>query len=201
MTSALVTAEVVSLRSSSSAFVTAIPTNDNLLSRWQRCAALSVTAIRIPIAVAALVFLVIDVAAIAALLFVAFAVVDLFDGIAARRVACDTAIRRSVDVLIDRTAIHSAALLCVMHFDVGLLVWIPFLLRDILQAIYSLRLLRAKSVVVVGPHWHMLYGIAMLVWGLSFMHAGQPDSVMTFVAAAASILTFADYVRRCKAIA
>ena len=161
-------------------------------------AARSVTLVRVPIAIAGLVALVGGRGVLAVAAFSLFAAIDVFDGVAARKVGVDTAARRAGDVLLDRAAIHAAALTCCMLFSSGWAVWLLLLSRDVMQAVVSLRFTLRNRMVVVGAHWHMCYGLVMLLWGSVFILQEQPNLVLTVLAGLVSMATFWDYRRRCN---
>lgn len=136
----------------------------------------------------------------AVLAFTVFAVVDVFDGVAARRAGCDTAARRLGDVVIDRLAIHAAALTCCLVYETGWFLWILLLSRDVLQGGLSMRFVNRTRTVVIGAYWHMLYGLAMLVWGTAFIINGAPVVSLSVATLMVSVATFADYHLRCAAL-
>ena len=157
----------------------------------------SVTLVRIPIAVVGVISILHGekLAAIGA--FTLFAILDVFDGVAARRVGCDTAARRSGDVVLDRVSIHVAALTVCGVTSVGWISWICLLSRDLVQMILSTRFTLRTRTVIIGAHWHMSYGVSMLVWGSTFIAVGYPPLWLTIAVAAVSGATFFDYARRC----
>jgi phosphatidylglycerophosphate synthase len=130
-------------------------------------------------------------------MFSLFAAIDVLDGVAARKAGCDTAARRVGDVLLDRVAIHLAALACCLVHDVGWPVWGLLLGRDVVQAALSVRYVMRTRTVVIGAHWHMAYGASMLLWGAGFIVAGTPILALTLLAVLVSAATFVDYVKRC----
>jgi phosphatidylglycerophosphate synthase len=164
------------------------------VSAW---VARSVTLVRIPLAAAGVFALLQgeELAAIAA--FVLFAVIDLFDGVAARRAGCDTAARRAGDVLLDRISIHVAAMVICSLTGVGWIPWLCLLSRDFVQATMSSRLAMRTHTVIIGAHWHMAYGLSMLLWGSVFIAVGYPPLWLTILTGAISAVTFIDYARRC----
>jgi phosphatidylglycerophosphate synthase len=156
----------------------------------------TVTFVRIPIAAAGILAIMHGDKLAAILAFALFAIVDLFDGVAARRVGCDTATRRAGDVLLDRTAIHLAAIAVCAVNGVGWLPWLCLLSRDVVQAVLSAKLAARTHAVIVGAHWHMSYGLSMLVWGSVFIAIGYPPLWLTILTGIVSIVTFGDYARR-----
>lgn len=178
----------------SSPFVEAKPTA-HPLTAW---AARTVTLVRVPIAALGVGAVLSGQRLAAVLLFTLFAAIDLADGVAARQAGVDTAARRAGDVILDRVAIHTAAFSCCMVYSAGFLVWAILLSRDVIQAVTSARFVARTGVLVVGAHWHMSYGLSMLLWGSGFIITGSPIPVLTLIAAAVSVVTFADYMHRCR---
>jgi phosphatidylglycerophosphate synthase len=163
-------------------------------------AAMAVTAIRLPIGAFGIWMITASQPITAAISFTLVAIVDLLDGIAARAVGKDTAARRISDVVLDRVLIHGAALAACAAYDSGWMLWAPLLARDAAQGILSLTRVVQHGVVVVGAHWHMSYGLAMLAWGCEFILSGQPNSALTFATYAISAATLIDYERGLRAI-
>lgn len=71
-----------------------------------------------------------------------FATVDLFDGVISRRRGEETAARRTLDVIVDRTAIHSAVVVMTIINDFGWALPLLLVSRDMVQAAYSANLVR-----------------------------------------------------------
>lgn len=188
---------VVSLRLPANAPFVAPTAPPNSRAAW---AARSVTIVRIPIAGLGLIALLRHASVIAIAAFAVFAIVDVFDGIAARKVGCDTAARRTGDVVLDRFAIHAAALAACYVAGVGWAAWLCLLSRDLIQATMSVRLSRRTRTVIIGAHWHMSYGLSMLVWGSTFIALGYPPLWLTILTGMISVITFYDYARRCAEI-
>jgi len=95
-------------------------------------------------------------------------------------------------------AIHAAALACCATFHNGWIAWSLLLGRDLAQLAYSSWLFRRHRVVVIGPHWHMSYGLSVLAWGALFILQGSPSPAATAFVVGVSALTLADYIRRCQ---
>lgn len=185
---------VASLRSPDSApvWATARHISAGRLSR-------ALTTSRIPIGLAGIGFLYRGNESLAVLLFAIFATIDYFDGAAARAQNSETASRRILDVLIDRAFIHAAISICAFQYgSVGLTLVLILLGRDVLQAAFSTSLALKYRIVVVGPKWHMSYGLSMLIWGSKVVLFGSPDPLLTVVALAVSAATLVDYIYRCK---
>ena len=70
--------------------------------------------------------------------------------------------------------------------------------RDVVQLVVSTRYVNRTNTVVIGAHWHMSYGLAMLAWGSIFILNGHPPVWATTITAAVSVATFADYTNRCR---
>jgi phosphatidylglycerophosphate synthase len=100
--------------------------------------------------------------------------------------------------VLDRLAIHAAGLTCCAVYGTGWSVWGLLLSRDVLQTFLSIQFVKRTRTVVIGAHWHMLYGIAMLIWGSAFIFEGSPVLACSVIATLISIATFADYYRRCR---
>lgn len=187
-------AQVVSLRVPSGRV-----TPEALVSKPSRVSwGVVVTALRAPVAVLGVWAIWMGFEPLAILAFTIFAGVDLFDGVLARRRGEETAFRRSLDVVIDRIAIHLAIAAMVIVNGFGWALPVVLLARDLSQAAFSAVVLRRYGVVVVGPHSHMLYGISMLVWGsLSFsMH--RIDPFVTAGMLVLSTLILVDYFRKSR---
>lgn len=167
-------------------------------SRLTRLAALSVTLIRVPIILFGIVALASGWKLAACLSFILFALLDYFDGVAARQVGQDTATRRLGDVLLDRISIHVVIMMTCLHYDSGWLVWGILLLRDLLQGAFSSYLLAKHHVMFIGAYWHMLYGVAILVWECVFLMNGATSSSLSVATVGIVFATGADYVRRCS---
>ena len=155
--------------------------------------ALSLTLLRVPVGALAVWLLTQRHPIVAVALFVAVAVLDVFDGVAARAVGKDQAARRISDVLIDRVLIHAAALGACVIYNGGWMVWLLLLARDLAQAAFSWSRFTRHSTVVIGAHWHMSYGLSMLVWGSWFVIAGSPNWLLSVITLSISVATFIDY--------
>ena len=134
--------------------------------------ALSVTLVRIPIILFGIVALTSGWMWLACLSFTMFALLDYFDGVAARRTGQDTALRRIGDVLLDRVSIHVVILLTCLHYNKGWVVWSLLLARDLTQGAFSSCLLAKYRVLIIGAYWHMSYGVAILMWECTFLTSG-----------------------------
>ena len=166
-------------------------------SRLTRLATLSVTLIRVPIILFGIIALAVGWMVAACLSFVLFALLDYFDGVAARQVGQDTAIRRLGDVLLDRISIHVVIMMTCLHYDSGWLVWGILLLRDLLQGAFSSYLLAKHRALVIGAYWHMLYGVAILVWECVFAINETTPLSLSICVVALALAIGADYVARC----
>lgn len=175
-----------------SAFLPECLINVEPAKQW---AAYLVTALRIPLAIVGVTWVLAGQAALAMAAFLAFAILDVFDGIAARSVGGDTANRRIADVIVDRLAIHAAFLAACLVMGGAWLLWTILLLRDVAQGCYSLRFVRRTGTVVIGAYWHMSYGVMMLLTvGFLVISQGIPTA-LAIAACAVSIATCLDYLR------
>lgn len=166
-------------------------------SQLARMAALSVTLVRIPIILFGIAALNMGWQLMACTSFVAFALLDYFDGVAARKVGEDTASRRLGDVLLDRVSIHTVILLTCLYYGGGWAAWSVLLLRDLLQGGFSSYLLAKYRVIIIGAYWHMSYGIAILIWECAYVMMGSVSQALTVCTAAIVYATGVDYVARC----
>ena len=166
-------------------------------SQLARMAALSVTLVRIPIILFGIAALNMGWQLMACTSFVAFALLDYFDGVAARKVGEDTASRRLGDVLLDRISIHTVILLTCLYYGGGWAAWSVLLLRDLLQGGFSSYLLAKYRVIIIGAYWHMSYGIAILIWECAYVMTGSVSQALTVCTAAIVYATGADYIARC----
>lgn len=162
-----------------------------------KMATLSVTLIRIPIIIFGVIAMVSDWMMIACLSFIIFAVLDYFDGVAARRVGQDTAVRRIGDVLLDRVSIHVVILITCLNYDRGWVVWGLLLSRDLVQGVFSSFLLAKYQMLVIGAYWHMSYGVAILVWECMFLVSGFASNSLSVCVIGIVVATGVDYMRRC----
>lgn len=161
--------------------------------RMLHAAVVSITVIRVPIALVGLISIALSMPLPAVASFMLFALLDLIDGMAARRIGIDTALRRIGDVLIDRVTIHLAALIVCTVFDSGWTIWATLLIRDVIQGVCSSVVAIRRRIIVVGATWHMAYGLAVLAWGCAFVLTGHSDEYMSIVVIAVAFATFLDY--------
>lgn len=162
--------------------------------------ALLITAVRVPIALLGVFLAATGDGLLAMVMFTLFAFLDVIDGIAARSVGADTASRRIADVVIDRLAIHAAFVAACYATGSSWQAWSLLLVRDVVQGIFSLCYIHRTGIVVIGAHWHMSYGLAMLgTVGCILLLGGLPSFAFV-LAAAVSIATLLDYFRGSLAI-
>jgi phosphatidylglycerophosphate synthase len=138
----------------------------------------AVTIVRLPLAALGIALMAGRHEAAAIGCFVAFALIDIVDGQLARRAGKETALRRVLDVVIDRVAIQGAVLVASLLYGLPLWFFGALLIRDLIQAKFSADIIVRDSVVFVGPSWHMAYGLSVLTWGLSVMISGGDLSLL-----------------------
>lgn len=190
--------EVVSLRNAKHGiYANSLPGDNASPGQLAKLAVASITLVRIPMIIAGIVALVLHWWLVACTFFITFAVTDYFDGVAARAVGQDTALRRIGDALIDRVSIHVTLLVTCAMFDAGWLPWSLLLLRDLAQGAYSAYNIKNHHIVVVGAHWHMSYGIGVLVWECMFVATGAVSPFLSVVVLVVALAICVDYVVRC----
>lgn len=163
-------------------------------------AASVVTILRAPIATLGIIQIFQGATGLAIAAFTVFAFVDILDGSISRYRGEETAVRRILDVLIDRVSIHAAAIALSIVHDLGWVLPAAIILRDLVQASYSARLIKKHRRVVVGPHSHMAYGLTMLAWGCSTLLTGEVSVPTTVVMFLVSAVVLVDYIRRCEVL-
>lgn len=157
---------------------------------------LSATLVRIPMAALLTVTIVADSVGLSWALIVLYVLTDIADGQIARTFDCDDALRRAVDVIIDRVSIHVFLLACCLMLGTGWIVFAGLLLRDLAHGLYSARLLQARNLVVVGAKWHSIYGLsiaAYVAYAISVESIRTAAEVVVILIGAAVLV---DYVRR-----
>lgn len=162
---------------------------------------LAATLLRVPLAAIGIAALLLDWRYVAVGAFALFAAADYADGVVARKRGADDAARRVLDVVVDRVAIHSAALACVHFYGVDLLLVLMLMARDIVQGGYSAFRLIADHLVFIGPRWHMGYGLAFLAWGSWIVITGEVNRELTVILLAVSVATFIDFVIKTRSVA
>lgn len=189
---------VTSLRKPSHGlYASTVPSDRTSPKQLLKLVALSVTLVRIPIILFGIVALTSGWMWLACLSFTMFALLDYFDGVAARRTGQDTALRRIGDVLLDRVSIHVVILLTCLHYNKGWVVWSLLLARDLTQGAFSSCLLAKYRVLIIGAYWHMSYGVAILIWECTFLTSGVVSGSLSACIVGIVAATGADYMRRC----
>lgn len=189
---------VASLRKPSHGlYASTVPSDRTSPKQLLKLAALSVTLVRIPIILFGVVALTSDWMLLACLSFTMFALLDYFDGVAARRTNQDTALRRIGDVMLDRVSIHIVILLTCLYYNKGWMVWSLLLARDLTQGAFSSCLLAKYRVLIIGAYWHMSYGVAILIWECTFLTSGIVSGYLSACTVIIVAATGADYARRC----
>lgn len=158
-------------------------------------AALAITVVRIPIAMAGVALVARGIPTWALAAFVLFALLDVVDGVAARSVGVDTANRRIADVLIDRVAIHAAFWASCYATGHGWQLWFVLLLRDVLQGVFNINFIARTKLIVIGAYWHMAYGFAMLLTVACLLLLGDVPVAGVVLAWTVAAATLIDYIR------
>jgi phosphatidylglycerophosphate synthase len=162
--------------------------------------ALLVTVGRAPLAGVGIVFMLASQPVSALACFVLFAAIDLADGHIARLRGEETGVRRVSDVLIDRVAIHLVILILASSLSYGYVLFATFVLRDLIQGVYSGAFTIRYRTVLVGPRWHMSYGLIMLSWVAFVLLDSDWSRVLTVAAWTISTAAFVDFIVRSRRI-
>lgn len=124
--------------------------------------AVLITAVRLPLGLAGVGAVVAGAPRAALALFGLFAVIDLFDGVIARKLGTETGFRRILDVVVDRIVI-ALALIALAAEGYCAVWWVAVIVaRDVAQGMVSGSFTVRHQSVLVGPHWHMSYGLSVL---------------------------------------
>jgi phosphatidylglycerophosphate synthase len=107
--------------------------------------------------------------AFAWVLVVAIVVADIFDGVLARRLSCDTNTRRSIDAVVDRICIHASFGVAVAIQPAYLAIYAPLLIRDVLALSASGVLLHRRKLLLMGGHWHKLSSLTCAAFGVAIL--------------------------------
>jgi phosphatidylglycerophosphate synthase len=160
------------------------------LTSPQRLALLP-TLFRLPLGLGVAALVVSGQAQIAVAALAAFVLIDVLDGIVARWISEETAIRRAADSAIDKVAIHSVAFAVFLAAPDFAPWWGLLILRDILQSFVAWRTLRITGLVVNGAGWHALFTSCVAAWGAAWILGYEP---WTIVSAGLCVLGFATLI-------
>lgn len=163
-------------------------------------ASMAITLMRAPIGAVGVLAVTQGLPGLAFACFVAFATIDLVDGLVARRRGEETGLRRIVDVVVDRITIHAALLAIVSSLPGGMLMWTALAVRDVAQGALSGNFTRRHMTVLVGPKWHMCYGLSVLAFVGSALFLPAASPALLIVLWLLSALTFVDFARRVAAL-
>ncbi|MEP9364357.1 CDP-alcohol phosphatidyltransferase family protein [Nocardioides sp. CN2-186] len=159
------------------------------------------TLVRIPVAGVLTWALIMEAALSSLVLIVAYVALDIVDGKVARVFGYDDALRRTLDVVIDRVSIHVFLLTCCLVFDSGWALFVALVVRDLAHGAFSLHLLRGRDVVVVGAKWHSIYGLFIAVYVSLVVTASPASAAIGWVVLLASVIVLVDYCRSATAAA
>lgn len=108
----------------------------------------------------------------------AFMVMDLLDGVVARRLNVDDARRRAVDSVVDHLAIDLCLVAATLHGAMPLPILVGFLLRDAYCGALCLVLLRSKGAVVKVDFPYRLPSYLICAWALAapFLPVGSREA-------------------------
>lgn len=96
---------------------------------------------------------------------------DIFDGVLARSLGCDTIARRAADAVVDRISIHAAFGVAIVLHPEFLPLYAPLAVRDGIALTASGVLVRRHGVLLMGGHWHKLASIGCACFGLAVLSA------------------------------
>ncbi|MEU8901827.1 CDP-alcohol phosphatidyltransferase family protein [Nocardia sp. NPDC048505] len=128
-----------------------------------------------------------------------FVLVDVTDGILARRRGEDSLRRRAMDSTVDRFAIHAAFLTYGLTAMAVPTLWIALLARDCLQLPISVIAVR-RGFIGVGAGSHKAIGIGTAVTGAMLVMFGQVPTTLTFVLVAALTWCTATYLAHMRTL-
>lgn len=115
-------------------------------------------------------------------------VADIFDGVLARSLGCDTIARRAADAVVDRISIHAAFGIAIVLHPAFLALYAPLVVRDFLALAASGVLLTRHGVLLMGGHWHKLASIGSACFGVTVLSA--PYGIALAAGAGAVILNW-----------
>lgn len=156
---------------------------------------------RLPIGLGAVVLIVNDRWPAATILVAMFVVLDIADGRFARSGGKqDSARRRGADALIDKLSAHYCALAVCFQLPSALWLWLPMLIRDIIQARTSATLIRRSRIVAAGAPWHRFYSLSLAAWGCAVLLTRAPRIELGLVAWVLGYLSLVDYVSQVRQV-
>jgi phosphatidylglycerophosphate synthase len=139
-----------------------------------------------------------DVAAVACL--AVFVLVDILDGVVARWLGLESAIRRGLDGVVDKVSIHLVAVIVCTMIPGALWIWVAIAVRDVIQAVIALYVAVSVRVVAAGAKWHRSYTSAIAVWGAGLVLNVDLAWLLGVIALSLGVATLIDYGRLCEAL-
>lgn len=130
-------------------------------------------------------------------LLVAFVILDIFDGVIARRVHGETPERRAADSFVDKVSVHGVAIAVLWIEPAILPFWLPLLARDLFQSLVAFRTLKMTGLIVTGAGWHVTYTLAWAAWGSIWLLGQVPPLPVYGLLILAGFVTLLDYMRSC----
>lgn len=112
-----------------------------------------------------LVWAVISQPTMALLWIVVVMVADVLDGVIARRRGEDTDGRRVLDAAVDRLSIHAAFGTALYLHPAMLWIYMPLLIRDVMALSVGAYVLRRRSLLLLGGHWHKAASLSAAAFG------------------------------------
>ncbi|KAA8885824.1 CDP-alcohol phosphatidyltransferase family protein [Nocardia colli] len=108
-----------------------------------------------------------------------FVVLDILDGIFARKFGPESMTRRALDSTVDRAAIHSAFLAYSIATFTVPVVWLALIVRDCLQSYMATKAIR-RGFIGVGALPHKALGIGTAMTGGLLTYTGQVPWPLTW---------------------
>lgn len=130
-------------------------------------------------------------------LLFAFVLIDIFDGVVARRLQAETSLRRLLDGVVDKLSIHIVALFVCFSLPASIPFWVFMLARDVAQAAVGYAVLRKCRIVAAGAKWHRAFTISVAGWGLALVLFNSWSWAVGIVMVALGTITLIDYCLQC----
>jgi hypothetical protein len=80
------------------------------------------------------------------------------------------------------------------------LLYLPILVRDLVQAGVAGHLMFGSRVVVAGASWHRLFSLSVAVGGMYILLTGTTPALGAVVVYAIGVVTLIDYVLQARAL-
>lgn len=117
-----------------------------------------------------------------ALPLLAFILVDVYDGVLARKRGSDTPARRALDSIADRIAIHAVFLAAVLLSLVPIVFWVLLLARDGYCAYWCYRIMNERWCAIRADWLYRTLNLSLAAWIV--LSPLAPDSVVDLFAIA-----------------